>query len=64
LPPKKLEEMIEKADKTTTKDGKFFWKKQEKNYKNYLDREMIDTFLQYRGEETEKIGYDRDYFLS
>lgn len=61
LEPGQLKELIEKASGKTAKDGKFYWKQQEKNYVDYLSDEQIELFLQYRGADTAKIGYGRDY---
>jgi len=61
LEPGQLTDLIEKASGRTIKDGKFFWKQQEKNYLNYLSDEQIALFLKYRGDDTAKIGYGQDY---
>lgn len=64
LEPGQLRDMLETASGVTTKDGKFYWKQQEKNFLNYLTKEQIELFLEYRGKDTARIGYDRDYFLT
>lgn len=61
LEPGQLTDLIEKASGQTVKDGKFFWKQQEKNYLNYLSDEQIALFLKYRGDDTAKIGYGQNY---
>ena len=61
LEPGQLTGMIEKASGKTAKDGKFYWKQKEKNYLDYLSEDQIELFLKYRGADTAKIGYGRDY---
>lgn len=56
-----IEAMLERAGKGTKKDGKFYWRQEEKNYFNFLRPEQIDTFLKYRGDECRALGYDPEY---
>ncbi len=55
-----IPEIFKQADKTTAKDGGFFWKRSENNYKNFLTPEQIDIFLQLHGERCKQLGYDFD----
>ncbi len=57
-----LDQALVDAGKATKPDGKFFWKQQEKNYRQYLTPEQIDLFLKYRGEQCRKIGYTPEDF--
>lgn len=56
--------MLDRASQGTRKNGKFYWRQQEKNYFNFLTREQIDKFLKYRGEECRALGYDPDYLAT
>jgi len=51
----------DKAAASTTKNGKFYWRQQEKNYFNFLTDEQVALFLKYRGDECRKLGYDPEY---
>lgn len=56
--------MLERAGQATQKDGKFYWRQQEKNYFNFLREDQIATFVKYRGEECRALGYDPEYLLT
>lgn len=45
------------AEKRTSKNGKFFWKKQKNNYLNYLNEDQVTRFRKVYGAEMEKLGY-------
>jgi Sulfotransferase domain len=45
------------AEKRTGKNGKFFWKKQKDNYKNYLTEDQIKRFYRVYAAEMESLGY-------
>ncbi|EAQ25825.1 hypothetical protein ROS217_05749 [Roseovarius sp. 217] len=57
-----LEMALSKASADTKPNGKFFWKQQKKNYLNYLTREQINLFLEYRGEDCRELGYPPEDF--
>lgn len=54
--------MARDAERSTQTDGRFFWRKQERNYLNFLSREQIDFFLEHRGAQAAELGYDAAYF--
>jgi hypothetical protein len=45
------------AEKRTGKNGKFFWKKQKDNYKNYLTDDQISRFYKVYATEMKDLGY-------
>ena len=47
----------EEADKRTAQDGKFFWKRQAENYRNYLSEQQIAKFNNMYAEKMAYIGY-------
>ena len=55
--------MVRDAEQSTQKDGRFFWRKQERNYLNFLSQEQIDFFLEHRGAQAAELGYDAAYFV-
>ena len=59
-----LETMLARAGKGTAKDGKFYWKQEEKNYFHFLREDQIATFVKYRGEECRALGYDPEYLMT
>lgn len=59
-----LNTMLERAGKGTKKDGKFYWRQEEKNYYNFLREDQIATFLKYRGDECRALGYDPAYLMA
>ena len=56
--------ILDLAGQATKKDGKFYWRQEEKNYLNFLQPEQIELFLKYRGEDCRKLGYDPEYLRS
>jgi len=64
LGPGDLQTMIDVADRRTDSNGKFFWKRRQKNFLSYLSRQQIELFWTYRGAQTQALGYDRSYFLT
>lgn len=56
--------VISQAEQQTSKDNKFFWKRKEKSYFDYLTKGQIELFLSFRAGQCKSIGYDRDYFLT
>jgi len=63
LGPGELQELVDVADRRTAQNGRFFWKRQQKNFLNYLSGEQIELFWTYRGEQTEALGYEKSYFF-
>ncbi|MEI4232528.1 sulfotransferase domain-containing protein [Roseovarius sp. D22-M7] len=57
-----LASMVQAAEHTTRKDNRFFWRKQERNFLNFLSPGQIAFFLEYRGAQAEQLGYDASYF--
>lgn len=46
------------ADKRTKQNGKFFWKRQKENYRNYLTDEQIGRFLARHADKMRDLGYE------
>lgn len=45
------------ADRRTKQNGKFFWKRQKENFRNYLTDDQISRFLTRYKDEVEAMGY-------
>lgn len=53
-----IESVYRTADRRTKQNGKFFWKRQAENFRNYLSQDQIDRFnTRWRSEMT-SLGYD------
>jgi hypothetical protein len=52
-----INKVFDYAERRTGKNGKFFWKKQKDNYKNYLTEGQISRFYQVYSAEMEALGY-------
>ena len=52
-----VETTRQEADKRTAQDGKFFWKRQAENYKNYLSEAQIAKFNRMYPDNMKLIGY-------
>lgn len=50
-------EKIDNAQKTTKKDGKFYWSQEPGNYLKYLDERDINQFLEKYQDSLGKLGY-------
>ena len=48
---------FEDADKRTSQNGKFFWKRQKENFRNFMTKEQIDRFWLVYKDEMESLGY-------
>lgn len=59
-----LGQAIKLADQSTSLDQRFFWKRREKSYFEYLNRAQIEKFLAYRDAECQVLGYSPDYLLA
>ncbi|EPX82417.1 sulfotransferase domain-containing protein [Salipiger mucosus] len=46
------------ADKRTKQNGKFFWKRQRENFRNYLSDEQVSRFVDRWGKEMAALGYE------
>lgn len=53
-----VEAVFQAADKRTQKNGKFFWKRQKENYRNYLSAAQVDRFHYVYGKEMKQLGYE------
>ena len=53
------QKVYEMADKGTAQNGKFFWKRQKENYRNYLTQDQIDRFWLVYEEQLVPMGYTR-----
>lgn len=51
------DKVYEIADKRTKQNGKFFWKRQKENFRNYLSDEQVDRFLARHADKMKDIGY-------
>ena len=45
------------ADRRTQQNGKFFWKRQKENFRNYLSDEQVNRFMARYGEKMRALGY-------
>lgn len=54
--------MVRDAEGATRQDGRFFWRRQERNYLNFLSEQQIAFFLEHRGDQAAQLGYDAAYF--
>ncbi|MCL4218596.1 MAG: sulfotransferase domain-containing protein [Candidatus Hydrogenedentes bacterium] len=59
-----LDKMLQRAGVGTRKDGKFYWRQEEKNYFNFLSEEQVATFVKYRGDQCRALGYEPEYLLT
>lgn len=50
--------VFDTADKRTRKNGKFFWKRQKENYRNYLTEDQIERFNTRYAKELQDQGYE------
>ncbi len=46
------------ADRRTKQNGKFFWKRQKENFRNFLTDEQVTRFVTRWGDEMAALGYD------
>ena len=46
------------SDRRTRKNGKFFWKRQKDNYRNFVNDDQIARFVARWGDEMHDMGYD------
>ena len=46
------------ADRRTKQNGKFFWKRQKENFRNYLTDEQVTRFVTKWSDEMKALGYD------
>ncbi len=46
------------ADRRTKQNGKFFWKRQKENFRNYLSDEQVTRFVTKWADEMQALGYD------
>jgi Sulfotransferase domain len=52
-----LKDIFAEADRRTAQDGKFFWKRQAENYKNYLTEQQIGKFNKTFADQLKFLGY-------
>lgn len=48
------------ADNRTKQNGKFFWKRQKENFRNYLTDEQVSRFVDRHGDKMKALGYDTE----
>lgn len=48
------------ADRRTKQNGKFFWKRQKENFRNYLTDEQVTRFVGRYGDKMKALGYDTE----
>ncbi|WP_417723123.1 sulfotransferase domain-containing protein [Salipiger sp.] len=53
-----LANVYKAADKRTQQNGKFFWKRQRENFRNYLTDDQVDRFVSRWGEDMSLLGYE------
>ena len=51
------QKIYSEADRRTAQDGKFFWKRQTENYRNYLTDRQIGKFMDTFAEQMKLLGY-------
>ena len=52
-----LADALKSASVRSRQNGKFYWKKQIGNYRNYLSNDAIDRYLRKHGETLNTLGY-------
>ncbi len=53
----RLGAVFRRADRRTQQNGKFFWKRQKENFRNYLTADQIARFMARYGAEMRDLGY-------
>lgn len=64
LPEETFAAGLQQADTATKQDGKFFWRRKSKNFQDILTDDQMGRFLKYRSEDSRRLGYDQDFFLT
>lgn len=59
LGPVDSEKIFAQADRGTARNGKFFWKRQKENFRNYLTQDQIDRFWLAYGDLMIPLGYQQ-----